>query len=551
MSQRIRVLFEPLGRMGDANPGESILDVAIRCGAGLRSECGYAGTCGKCRVIVEDQKGLSKVDDAEARHFTPQELSKGYRLACTAKLLPTNRKITVNIPSESLQRARRFSGVNIEHKVSFNPLVTEHPDEDAMRLLLGLAIDIGTSRVTARLIDLGDGSTFSSESMENPQIVYGENLITRASYAQASDESCLRLRVVRLEAVNTLIERLTAPRKLSPLDIVQVVVVGNTVMHHLFLGLDTTKLTRAPFPPATREMVWLTGRESGLIVNPRCIVSFLPNIDAFVGADAVADIISSNLLRRAEPTLLLDVGTNTELMLRAGGEILACSCASGPAFEGEHIEHGMKAVEGAIEGIRIRGEVVEYDTIGGGKPVGICGSGVVDAIAELLRGGLVSGVGRFTEAAAPRIIRIGNQRKFVIASGVESDTGSDITVSERDINEVILAKAAISSATGVLMAMKGVEPGDLKRVLVAGAFGGHLDKVNAKTIGLIPQVENRRIEFLGNAALEGATMALKSRRILDHTTAIAEETRYVELASNPDFDAGFRKVFILPSAKRY
>ena len=164
---------------------------------------------------------------------------------------------------------------------------------------------------------------------------------------------------------------------------------------------------------------------------------------------------------------------------------------------------------------------------------------------------LITPVGRFTEDAAPRVIHVGNQRKFVIAPAGESGTGADITISERDINEVILAKAAIASATGVLMAMKRVEPSDLRRVLVAGAFGGHLDKANARAIGLIPPVEGRRIAFLGNAALEGASMALKSRRIIDLAARISEETRYVELASNPDFDAGFRKALLLAGAKRY
>jgi uncharacterized 2Fe-2S/4Fe-4S cluster protein (DUF4445 family) len=598
LSHSVRVLFEPLGRRGEAKSGESILDVAVRLGVGLRSECGGTRSCGKCRVIIEGG-GVTEAETLEIKRFTAEEIRRGYRLACAARILPGTHRVTVTVPPESVLRARQFSGVEAARSVRLDPLVKKYvmsfaqplkptPDallqelrkqhkltglsvEEGLRVpagaesvtvylldgwtiiaavegdqrLLGVAVDVGTSRVTARLIDLGDGSTLSSESVENPQIIHGENLITRAAHAQRSDENRLRLRTDLIDAINMLIAKLVEANGVERGDILQAVVVGNTVMHHLLLGLDTSRLTRAPFTPATKVMAEFRGDESGITINPRGLVTLLPNIDAFVGADAVADIISINLTRRSEPTLLLDIGTNTEIMLRAGGETLACSCASGPAFEGEHIEHGMKAVEGAIEGVRIGGGVVDYTTIGGAKPVGICGSGIVDAVACLLREGLISGVGRFREAPNPRLIHVGGQRKFIIAPAEQSGTGADITISEKDVNEVILAKAAISSAAEVLMAMKGVHASDLRRVLVAGAFGGHLDKVNAKTIGLIPDVENRRITSLGNAALEGAAMALKSRRTLRQATKIAEETRYVELASNADFDAGFRKALLL------
>jgi uncharacterized 2Fe-2S/4Fe-4S cluster protein (DUF4445 family) len=413
-------------------------------------------------------------------------------------------------------------------------------------VVLGLAVDVGTSRVTSRLIDLTSGVTLSTDSVENPQIAYGENLITRAAYAQRSDKHRFLLREELLNTINALISEQIGRNGADGSDILQVVVVGNTVMHHLLLGLDTSRLTKAPFVPAKKDVVNIRGAEAGLAVNPEGIVTFLPNVDAFVGGDAVADAIAGNLNARRTPTLLLDIGTNTELLLRAEGETLACSCASGPAFEGEHIEHGMKAVEGAIERVRIRKEVITYQTIGGVSPVGLCGSGIVDAVAELLRGGLINRVGRFTEAATPHIIQSGDKRKFVIAPAKESGTGSPVTISEGDINEVILAKTAISAAADVLMAMKGIEARNLGGVLVAGAFGGHLDKRNAKLIGLLPSVEGRRIHFIGNAALEGASMALESRMVLGESEKIASSIRYVELASNPDFDARFRKTLRLP-----
>jgi uncharacterized 2Fe-2S/4Fe-4S cluster protein (DUF4445 family) len=540
----VRILFEPLGRGGEAEVGESILDVVVRLGVGLRSECGGAVSCGKCRIIVEG-RGVSGVEAVESKRLSAEELARGYRLACAAKILPDARKITVKVPPESILRARKFVGDGVVRRVRLDPLVLQYVDgaKSNSGAVLGVAVDVGTSRVTARLIDLTSGATLSTESVENPQIAYGENLITRAAYAQRSERHRLKLRAELLDTINTLIGKLVEK---NGEDILQAVLVGNTVMHHLLLGLDTSRLTRAPFTPTRKEMTTLRGAEFGLNINPDAIVSLLPNIDAFVGADAVADVIAGNLLRRAEPTLLLDIGTNTELLLRAGGETLACSCASGPAFEGEHIEHGMKAVEGAIERVRIRRGVVTFETVGGVAPVGLCGSGIVDAVAELLRCGLINKVGRFTAATTPNLMQTGNHRKFIIANARESGTGSPITLSEGDINEIILAKTAISAAAEVLMEMKGIEARDLKRVLVAGAFGGHLNKVNAKRIGLLPDVEGRRIEFIGNSALEGASMALKSRKILSKSESIARETRYVELASNPDFDTRFRKSIRLP-----
>jgi uncharacterized 2Fe-2S/4Fe-4S cluster protein (DUF4445 family) len=540
----VRILFEPLGRVGEARAGESILDVAVRLGVGLRSDCGGSGSCGKCRVMIEGG-GVSCVEAVESKRLSAEELVRSYRLACAAKILPNARKITIRVPPESLLRARKFMGDGVGRRVRLDPLILQHIDVVRSRrgALLGLAVDVGTSRVTARLIDLTRGATLATESVENPQIAYGENLITRAAYAQRSDQHRLKLRAELQDTINALIAKFTDK---NGEDILQAVLVGNTVMHHFLLGLDTSRLTRAPFTPTRKEMTTLRGVDSGLNINPDAIVSLLPNVDAFVGADAVADVIAGNLLKRVEPTLLLDIGTNTELLLRAGGEVLACSCASGPAFEGEHIEHGMKAVEGAIERVRMRRGVAVFETIGSTTPVGICGSGIVDAVAELLRCGLINKVGRFTAAATPNLVHTGNQKKFIIANAGESGTGSPITLSEGDINEIILAKAAISAAAEVLMGMKGVEARDLRRVLVAGAFGGHLNRVNAKRIGLLPDVEGRRISFIGNSALEGASMALKSRKILGDAETIARETKYVELASNPDFDARFRKSLRLP-----
>lgn len=547
MSQRIRILFEPMGKMVEAAPGETILDAANRSNVVIRSDCSGVLTCGKCRVVLKGARGIAEASGGELKLLSATELALGYRLACAAELLPVSGIITVMVPDGGVRRARKFSEAGVERHVRLDPLIQA---QNSTFPLFGLAVDIGTSRVTARLVDLRSGLTLGTGSVENPQMMYGENLMTRAAYAQRSDENRLRLRAMTLDEINKLLDKLTSQLGFASGDVSQAVVVGNTVMHHLFLGLDTKPLTRAPFTPTVKDMIQMGGAESGLNINPSGIVTLLPNVDAFVGADAISDILSSNILHRAEPVLLLDIGTNTELVLRTGGETLSCSCASGPAFEGEHIENGMKAVEGAIEAVKIRahGQVIEFKTLGLGKPVGICGSGIVDALAEMLREGLINRVGRFN-ADTPQLTNAGGAKKFVLARGDETETERPITVSERDINEVILAKAAIHAAAQVLMGIKGIRVDDLRGVLVAGAFGNHLNKTNAKRIELLPTVENRRITFIGNAALSGATMAIKSRRILESSIRIARETRYVELAGRADFESEFKKSLLLPSAK--
>ncbi|MGD0803870.1 MAG: ASKHA domain-containing protein [Candidatus Bathyarchaeia archaeon] len=420
---------------------------------------------------------------------------------------------------------------------------------DTSSIQYALAIDVGTSRITCSLVDTSTGHKLARRSIENPQITYGEDVMTRATFAQLSDENRVHLQKIVVEGINQLIENLCTENEISPANIYEAVVVGNTVMHHMLLGIETKHLAMSPFEPATKAPIHIKSGEVGLKMNRMGIVTLLPIIDVFVGSDAVGDIISTGLYRSRKPSLLLDIGTNTEVMLSYKGIVSACSCASGPAFEGVHIEHGMKAVTGAIESIRINegGLDLSYDVIGGNKPIGLCGSGIVDAIAQLLSRGIIDRVGRFNTASeTPRLKKQGGVIKYVVAWSEESDTGSEITVSQKDITEVILAKAAIYSACASLMAMKKLGIKDINKIMVAGAFGSHLDKNNAKAIGLLPAVDNDKIHFVGNSALAGAEMALRSRSNRLLSDRISESTIYVELATSNDFDREFTGALWLP-----
>ena len=605
-----------MGLRVDAYPNETVLDAAIRGGVGLRSECGGTQVCGKCRIQVRDQRGLTPATPNE-RKLLNEKIQAGYRLACATRVLPDADPIIVVVPPEGVIRKRQFVGIGSEQRVGLKPAVSKLRVEviwpgisdrmsDAERLLTmirrvrgdaqleldfngvtrfpealrrckavtvviwdekrvisveagdtceslyGLAIDVGTSRITLSLLDLNSGVRLAHESVENPQISYGEDILTRVTYSQAGGDNGKHLQHTIVAGINELTEKVCAEANVSPLSVYEAVIVGNTVMHHLALGLDTKYLARSPFTPVIRESVSVRGAELGLSVNPDAIAHFLPIVDAFVGGDAVGDILSSGLHRRGAPTLLLDIGTNTEVFLRDREGLACCSCASGPAFEGVHIENGIKAVEGALASIKIGvgGFEVEYSVLGGVEPVGLCGSAIIDVVAELFKRGLIDGFGRFSsKAETPRLTKIDGVKRFVLVDAGESGTGRDIMVSERDINEVMLAKAAIYTGCSILMRRRRVARGELSRILIAGGFGKNLNRMNVRLIGLIPDVPSSKISFIGNAAHAGAEAALRSRKVMHLADRVAREAEYIELAACEEFSEEFTAALMLPHRK--
>lgn len=613
---KVKVMFEPMGLRVDASPNETVLEVAIRGGVGLRSECGGTQVCGKCRVQVRDQRGLTRATPNESK-LLGEKVQAGYRLACAARILPDADPITIIIPAESVVRNRKFVGIISERKVELKPAVSKltvnvaKPGiserlSDVERLLAlirrvrgdaqievdlgavarlpealrrceavtaviwdgrrvvsveagdtrgslyGLAIDIGTSRISLSLLDLNSGARLAHESVENPQISYGEDILTRVTYSQSGAGNGEHLQHSIVEGLNNLAKRVCARANVDPLSVYEVVIVGNTVMHHLALGLDTKYLARSPFTPVIKESVSVRCADLGLRVNPDAVAHFLPIVDAFVGGDAVGDILSSGLHRRGAPTLLLDIGTNTEVFLRDRKGLACCSCASGPAFEGVHIENGIKAVDGALASVKIGagGLDVDYTVLGGVEPVGLCGSAIIDVVAELFRRGLIDAFGRFSATAeTPRLTKTEGVKRFVLVHADESGTGRDITVSERDINEVMLAKAAIYTGCSILMRRRKVEMGDLSRVLIAGGFGRNLDRSNVRLIGLIPDIPNSRIAFIGNAAHAGAEATLRSGGLLHMADKVAREAEYIELAACEEFNEEFTAALMLPHRK--
>jgi uncharacterized 2Fe-2S/4Fe-4S cluster protein (DUF4445 family) len=392
--------------------------------------------------------------------------------------------------------------------------------------------------------------------------MHGEDVISRITFAMASGEKLRTLQKLAVEGVNDVLHEACTQASVDPNDIHEMVVAGNTAMHHFLLAIQPKYLALSPYTPAVRGSINAKARELGIKIHRNGIVHVLPIIAGFVGADAVGDVLSSGIHESNELSLLLDIGTNTEVFVGNTEDILSCSCASGPAFEGAHIKHGMKAVTGAIEQVHIDPDTyeVEYKTIGDVKPVGLCGSAMVDVVAGLLKGGLINNHGRLSsEVKISRLKTANNMPEFVLAWENETATRKEIAVTQKDINEIQLAKAAMFTGCSILMKRKGMKRENLDRVLIAGAFGNYINPENAKLIGLVPDVQTEKIEFVGNTAVTGAKMALVSKEAREIAETLSKRVRYLELAIDPDFSREFASALVIPhkdldrfpSAKEY
>ena len=602
----LTVVFEPDGRRVFVSAGMTILEAARRTGVGLRSECGGRGVCGKCRVIVRDQHAVSDITDVERKHLSKVEIECGYRLACQTRVL---KDVSIMIPLESRLESIKILTSGFERIVNLDPMVRKvyvalskpsltdvkpdferlsdavgvvEIDYDVLKILpnilhesnwsvtvvlygdriigvesgdtanevYGLAVDIGTSKVVCHLMDLKRGETVGVGSMENPQVIHGEDIISRIAYASSDSRNLHELQKLVIDCINNILNGLCGKYGVDSGRIYELLFVGNTAMHHIFLGIQPKYLALSPYTPAIKRPINVKAKDLSININPNGIVSTLPLIAGFVGSDAVADILATGIHEFDGNALLIDIGTNTEIVLGGRDGMICCSCASGPAFEGAHIKHGMKAVSGAIERVKIsRGLEVEYSTVDGSKPRGLCGSAIIDVVAELFRHGVIDRQGRFNKNIEAQRLRRGESGiEFIIAWASETGVGYDITVTQKDIREVQLAKAAIYSGCSILMGKKGVTEKDIDRIFIAGAFGNYINPENAKVIGLIPDVPIEKIMFVGNAAIAGAKMVLLSKDLRMQAESILKLINYHELAADPNFNNEFMNALPIPHA---
>jgi uncharacterized 2Fe-2S/4Fe-4S cluster protein (DUF4445 family) len=410
-----------------------------------------------------------------------------------------------------------------------------HPEQ----ALLGLAVDIGTTKMAAYLLDLATGHTLGKAGLMNPQIAYGEDVVSRIAYANEHPDGRRLLQARLMESLNDLIDQLCAEAGVSHEQIAEAVVVGNTAIHHFFAGLPVRQLGESPYIAAVTEPLDICACHLGLKLASGAKVYLPPNIAGYVGADHVAMLLATDAWRAKKPTVALDIGTNTEISLAADGQLLSCSCASGPAFEGAHIYAGMRAAPGAVEYVQIlsrasTGDNVRIQTIGGKPPVGLCGSGILDAVAGLRATGIVKRTGRF-QTDHPRIVPWDGGGAFLLAPAAVTGNGHDLLVTRRDINEIQLAKGAIRAGVEVLLLEAGLTAQDIETFIVAGAFGTYLDLESAIRIGMFPPLPLDRFKQVGNAAGTGARQMLISAAQRRLAVQISERVRYVELTVHPSF----------------
>jgi len=421
---------------------------------------------------------------------------------------------------------------------------------DTTESLFGIAVDVGTTKVVAYLIDLRNGRTVSTESIPNPQIPFGEDLMSRISHAMRDGQGADQLQKAIVEGVNELIARLCKSAWIDSSEVLETMVVGNTAMHHIFFGIPTEHVAAAPYAPAVRTSLSMNPGHIGLDTYPFGRVSSLPNIAGFVGADAVADLISSGLYNDKGVGMMIDIGTNTEIIAGNKGRLISCSCASGPAFEGAHIRSGMRASTGAIERVWIDPLTKEVNlrTIDDAPPRGICGSGIVDAVSEMFKAEIIDASGKIVNSSGIAGVGRGQSGlpEFVLVKGSKTATGHDIVITQHDIQEIQLAKAAIFTGVSILMKKLRVSSSRLNRVYAAGAFGTYVDAVSAISIGMYPDVPVDRIKFIGNAAGSGARMCLKSVKMRDLADKLSTKVEYVELASEKEFQKEFAMAMFLP-----
>lgn len=404
----------------------------------------------------------------------------------------------------------------------------------------GAAVDVGSTSIALYLCDLGSGEIVATESMMNPQTAFGDDIMSRMTYEMENEDGLESLHEAVVDSLNQLLKQARQERGLQPEDILELVVVGNTTMHHMFLNMPTEQLALAPYVPTLHQPLDIKARDLGLEINPAGNVHLLPIEASFVGADNMAVLIAEEPYNQDDELLIIDVGTNAELVLGNRERLLCTSTPTGPAFEGAHIEYGMRAAPGAIERIAIDPDTLEptVEVIQGEEAdtqiKGICGSAIIDGVAEMFRTGIIDARGRFVEPAASPRVRAGDfGMEYVVATEEETSIGRDIPITTQDVRQIQLAKAALYTAAQILLREADLEKPD--KIILAGAFGSHIDTVKALILGMIPDCPLENVYSVGNAAGDGARIALlnKSKRL--EAVEVANSIRRVELPVDPDF----------------
>lgn len=515
--KHFNITFKPDGKQISVHSGATLLDAAGQAGIILNTVCGGKGICKKCVVnILPDRQEV---------------------LACQ---YPLQSDLTVIVPHSSRFFEHKILTEGIAPQTKIQPdIYKKYAKFDSV---FGIAIDIGTTTVVAKLVDMANGQLLATQADLNPQTRFGDDVVSRINYAQ-TDAKLDELHKTIIDRINELTAKLCKQASINTNEIFEMCVVGNTTMNHIFLKLPVVQLGQAPYRAFSLDAKDLSSEKMSLQMNPAGNIHTVENIAGFVGSDTVAVALAVDISSAQDLTLAVDIGTNGEIVLGNKDKLYAASCAAGPAFEGARISCGSRAMDGAIEAVVINGDDIDFDIIGNCLPHSICGSGLIDAVAVLLDLGIIDSTGRFDDPVKlppkilSRIIQQNGQPAFRLAD--------EVILTQQDIREVQLAKAAVRAGVKLLQRKFGIVDDDIKQVLLAGAFGNYIRRESALRIGLLPNLPLERIHFIGNAAASGAEMILLSSKCRTQAKKLARKIKYVEIAHQPDFQDVFAECMSL------
>lgn len=615
-TENIEVIFQPYGIRSKIKTGITILEASKELGVEISSLCAGNGTCGKCKVKIQKGiEGLSPLTDDEIKHLSSDEIKSSMRLACQTQITlpstvfipersrvrkqrlqteglkvpvkpdPVVTKYFVKLPLPTLHDARsdedrlldalrvnyhlddpiidyettktlpntlRDAEWKVTTIVFKNKIIAIEPGDTTQRCF-GFAVDMGSTKLAGFLMDLKTGEVVAVAARMNPQIRLGEDILSRITYVVMNGERAQNeLQEVVVTGINEMIEECCSKAAVRTDEIYEFNFVGNTAMQLLFLKLWPKFTSLSPYTPVLRRGVDIMASEVGVTSHPRANIHYLPIIGGFVGADSVADLMAVDMLNSEDIIMDIDIGTNTEIALGNKERVMIVSCASGPAFEGMEITHGMRASAGAIERISIDPSSLEafYRTIEDAPPVGICGSALVDAPAELLKAGVIDVTGRIKKEVVENTSRLQKTKKgwyeYIIAFNAETAINKNVTITQADIRELQMAKAAMRAGAEVLLKRMDLKKEDIKTLFVAGAFGNYIDPESARTIGMYPEVPLERIKFVGNTAGTGSRMCLISNDMRKYAEIVSKTVQYYELGVDPNFQEEYIKATFLP-----
>lgn len=603
----IKILFKPMNKEVNIKKGVTLLHGVRKAGINLETICGGKGKCGKCKVILDKGKEFL-LSDSHKKHLTEKDISEGYRLACQTiplsdvevtipveslvespkillwskmpppKVDPLSRKYLVKRSFYPYARDKKSLAGELKKTTGLSPRLDEEMRQkllslgeegeititltesgkypeiiqiepgDNARQNYGLAVDLGTTTIVACLVNLNTGEILDQASGLNTQITFGEELVSRLGYAAGAD-GLSHLQRDAVKSLNTLVKELTTRNKIESQEITDVSVGGNTVMNHFLAGITTDYLSFAD-AEVSREPITRGAKNLGIEVNPKAYVYCLPNVSRFLGGDLVGDILTSGMHTSEEISLLIDMGTNGEIIFGNRKWFYSCSVPSGPAYEGWGIKFGMRGRKGGIEHVKIDSKSLKakYKVIGDLPPQGICGSGVIDALAEMYSTGILDFSGKIKRGAP--VVREGEDGlEYVVAPSAETEIKKDIVITQKDVNYAMDSKATVCGGISTLMKKLKISIEDVKNLYLAGAFGMYMDPKKALNLGIFPEFPNAKISQIGNGSVAGAYLALLSRKKREEAKDIARKMGYIDLLTDLDFLEEYRAALYIPGKR--